>query len=412
MALVVVAVWNVSQWRSIEAEEKRGESLRKLVETTKSSRSKAVTAAASARAARTKSPADKGPMDWKSISAKLKEMEDDGGVGDIRTMLAYQKRVSEMSKEEILAAMDEISALDLDSDRKAELEEMLVGPLIEKDPQLALEKFADRISLDDDAVGSELSTALGAWAKKDPAAAAAWLDRQIAAGLFESKSLDGLSQQRMAFEAELVGILLGSDINAAGQRIAALPEDQRREALEQIPFSDLSPGAQKAYAELVRGLVPQDERAGSFTHVIADLVPEGGYSKVTAFLDDIQATPDERAVSARQAANAQLEEIAGERAVTREDVDAMRDWVNRQAPGTADRVTGEALADAAQEGGEFGFDEASKLALEYHKRSGNDELLVAFLESFAARSNLEEALPIADRITDPKLRDQVLKRLK
>ena len=107
-----------------------------------------------------------------------------------------------------------------------------------------------------------------------------------------------------------------------------------------------------------------------FHHVISELVPDGGYAKVAEFLDGIQATPEERAVSARQAANSQLEEIAGERAVTREDVDAMREWLDRQAPGTADRVTGESLADAAQEGGEFGFEEASKLALEYHRSAG------------------------------------------
>jgi len=409
---VAVAVWNVSQWRAVTTVETREQSLRELVRTARASRATAISSAAPKHASKVKIAAGNEPIDWKNLSNKLKEMEDSDGMGDLRTMLAYQKRVSEMSKEEILAALSDISSLGLDDERRASLEEMLVGPLIEKDPQLALEKFADRIALDDDAVGSELSTALGAWAKKDPAAASAWLDKQIAAGLFESKSLDGLSQARMAFEAEMVGVLLGSDLNAASQRIAALPEDQRREALEQIPFSELSPGAQKAYAELVRGLVPQDERAGSFTHVISDLIPEGGYSKVGAFLDDIQASPEERAVSARQAANTQLEDIAGERAVTSQDVDAMRAWLNQQAPGTADRVTGEALAEAAQGGGEFDFEDASKLALQYHKSSGNDEVLVAFLESFAARSNLEEALPIADRIFDPKLRDQVLKRLK
>jgi hypothetical protein len=163
---------------------------------------------------------------------------------------------------------------------------------------------------------------------------------------------------------------------------------------------------------LVRGLVPQDERAGSFTHVISNLMPESGYAGVETFLNDIQATPEERAVSAREAANTRLEEIAGDRAVTREDVDTMRDWLERQAPGTADRVTGEALADAAQEGAEFSFSDASKLVLEYHQSTGNDDMLVAFIESFAARSNLELALPLADKIMDAQLRQDLLARLK
>jgi len=292
------------------------------------------------------------------------------------------------------------------------LEEMLVSPLIEHDPALALETFANRIPNEDDGVAWQLPGALAAWAKIDRAAASNWFDRQIESGLFDSKSLDGQSQPRMEFEGALVGELLGSDINAAGQRIAALPEEQRREALEQISFSELSPAAQKAYADLVRSLVPQDERAGSFTYVISDLVSEGGFSDVDRFLDDIGATSEERAVSAREAANTNLEEIASDRPLTSEDVDKVRDWLKQQAPGTEDRVTGEALADAAQEGGDFGFEEASKLALKYHRSSGNDDVLIAFLESFAARSNLEEALPLVDKISDPARRDEILKQLK
>ena len=412
VALVVVAIWNVSQWRAVSASEDQERSLRNRIDTAKTAHASGTSKSSGSRSVKTKAASGSEPIDWKDMAARIREMEEDDGMGDFRMMMAFEKRVSEMNEEELLAALEEISQLGLDAEAKASLEEMLVVPLIEKDPELALTKFANRIPLDDDGVASELSTALGAWAKKDPVAAAAWFDKQIAAGTFDSKSLDGQSQIRMEFEAALVGELLESDMSAASQRIAALPDEQRREALEQISFSELSPAAQKAYAELVRGLVPQDERAGSFTHVISDLITDGGYAKVTSFLDDIQATPEERAVSARQAANSQLEEIACERAVTREDVDAMRAWLDRQAPGTADRVTGEALADAAQEDGEFGFEDASKLALEYHKSSGNDEVLVAFLESFAARSNLEEALPLADKISDPKLRNEVLKRLK
>jgi hypothetical protein len=77
-----------------------------------------------------------------------------------------------------------------------------------------------------------------------------------------------------------------------------------------------------------------------------------------------------------------------------------------------DKVTGEAIADAAQDGGEFDFEDASKLALKYHRSSGNDEVLIAFLESFAARSNLEEALPLVDKISNPARRAEILKRLK
>lgn len=408
LALVAVGVWNVAQWRAVSVEAGR---VRDLSERIQAARS-APAAMTDVRFAKPKAALAEGPIDWKRLASQFKEMEESGGMGDIRTMIAFQKRLAAMSRDELVAALEEIASLELDAGQRELLEQMLVSPLIGKDPELALTTFASRIPLDDDGVAWQLSSALAAWAKINPAGAAAWFDRQIAAGLFDSKSLDGQSQTRTEFEAAMTGVLLDSDVAAANRRIAALPEDQRREALEQISFSELNAAGQKAYMEMVRGLIPQDERDGSFSHVISELVPDGGYARVGAFLDEIQATPEERSVSAREAANTRLEEIAGEREVTRQDVDAMREWLKNQAPGTEDRVTGEALADAAQEGGEFGFAEASKLALEYHQTSGNDDVLVAFLESFAARSNLDEALPLADKITDPARRDAILKRLK
>ena len=179
-----------------------------------------------------------------------------------------------------------------------------------------------------------------------------------------------------------------------------------------IYFEELPEQAQQGYAKLVRGLVPEDERAGAFTNVASALVSEDGFEGVGKFLDSVNATAAERVVSSREAANSLMLEIADERVITRSDVETMRKWLEGQAPGTADKVTGEALGDAAQDGGEFGFAAASELALEYHRSSGNDDVLVAFLESYAAQSNLEQALPLADNITDAKRREDLLRRLK
>lgn len=407
LALAAVLAWNLAESRSIRSLDAGTRELRGKIA---SARGSGVSAVAGGRKPKTPLKIG-GAIDWKGMSQRIAAMQDGGGTSDIRAMMDFQQRLSGMTGDEIVAAFDEIQALGLEEDERSLLEEMLIEPLIEKDPELALARFVDRIGNDDDGVAWQLSAAMGNWAKKDLTAATAWFDRQIAAGVFDSRSLDGRSQARLEFEAALAAELLGSDSAEAGQRIAALPEDQRREALEQISFSELSPAAQAAYAGLVRSLVPQDERAGSFTHVISELVPDGGYTQVDAFLDTIRATAEERQVSSREAANTRIGEIAGEREVTRQDVDAMREWVEKQAPGTADKVTGEALADAAQEGGELDFEGASDLVLEYHQRSGSDDVLVSFLESFAARSNLELALPLAEKIRDPKRRAEILAML-
>jgi hypothetical protein len=405
VALVLVVSWNVMERNSARNLSEENDALKQLIADT------GKTSAARPREIRRTRPVAGGGIDWKSVSRGL---QNDSGalLPSIRQAADLGKRLDDMGVDELLAALDEIRTLDLGDEERGELEAMLFDPLVAKDPAMALKHFADRIGNDDDAVGWQLSSAMAAWAKQDPKAAAAWFDQQIAAGVFEARSLDGRSQARLEFEGALVAELLAGNPDAASARLAALPEDQRREALEQISFSELDSDAQAAYAALVRGLVPQDERAGSFTHVISDLVLNSGFDEVDRFLDQIQATTEERSVSAREAANARFEEIANEREITREDVDTMRQWIEKQAPGSADRVTGEALGDAAQDGGEFDFAAASKLALEYHRKSPTDDVLISFLESFAARSNSEQAIHLAEQIRNPQRREEILEQLR
>jgi hypothetical protein len=404
-ALVLVVSWNVMERNSARSLSEENDVLKQLIADTER------TSSARPREVRKTRPVVGGGIDWKTVSRGLQN-NPDGLLPSIRQAADLGKRLDEMGVDELLAALDEIRSLDIGAEERGELEAMLFDPLVAKDPAMALKHFADRIGNDDDAVGWQLSSAMAAWAKRDPAAAAAWFDQQIASGTFDAKSLDGRSQARLEFEGALVGELLAGNPDAASARLAALPEDQRREALEQISFSELNSDAQAAYAALVRGLVPQDERAGSFTHVISDLVQNSGFDEVDRFLDQIHATTEERSVSAREAANARFEEIANERPITREDVDTMRQWIEKQSPGAADRVTGEALGDAAQDGGEFDFAAASKLALEYHRKSPGDDVLISFLESFAARSNSEQAIHLAEQIRNPNRREEILEQLR
>ena len=75
-------------------------------------------------------------------------------------------------------------------------------------------------------------------------------------------------------------------------------------------------------------------------------------------------------------------------------------------------IAGKALAEAAQDDGEFDFDSASEWVLDYQKKSGNDDVLTAFLDGYSAHSNLEEAQALIGLISDPVRRQQFLDELK
>jgi len=408
MALVLVGVWNVSQMRSISSLEDERVTLRqRIAAATGPSGTGMMMASRPSKSGK----AGSDRIDWKSLSSQLASAEEGGSAGEMRAMMNFQQRLDKMTKEEMIDALDEIASLNLPDASRAMLESMIIDPLIAQDPEMALKHLADRIQSDPDGVGWQLSNALREWAKNDLSTASAWFDKQIADGNFDSKSLDGRSDVRLQFEGALMESLLGSDPSAAARRLSELPEDQRREVLQQVPFGELSEESRNAYTDLVRNLVPADEREGSFAHIATELVGSGDYADVSAFLNGVHATPSERSAAAGDAADSKLSQLAMEGKVTAKNVDEMRAWLKDQAPGQIDSITGKALAEAAQERGKFKFSDAAQLALQYQQSSGNDDVLVAFLKSYSARSNLDEAKHLAEMIKNDARRAEILKGL-
>jgi hypothetical protein len=132
------------------------------------------------------------------------------------------------------------------------------------------------------------------------------------------------------------------------------------------------------------------------------------YEKVGDYLDAIDATPAERAASAERAAEMRIQTLSREEKITRSDIDAIREWAGKVAPDAVGTVTGKALARSTNINTTLTFDEAAKLALEYHAETQDDDVLVGFLDSFAGNDNKVAARVIAKSIIDPERRKELL----
>ena len=344
VALVIAGAWLVSQRQSIATLESQSSLLRKEIAARRSA-GNVGDAASSRPAAPARQTKDKAPIDWKKIAAQFEESRNSGGMGDMRTMMRLSQRLMSMDKDELVAALDEIASLDLPDQSRMMLEQMLIGPLIEKDPEFALTQFIDRINAEHGGMGWQLSRAMAEWAKKDPAAATAWFDRQIAAGTFESKSLDGKNQHRMQFEGAMIGTLLSSNPEAAALRLAALPEDQRDDVLRNHAANSLKKEDQLAYAKLVRQSLPEKEQTECITGLVSRMANTGDdYSAATDCMERIEATPAERDACVEETAESRFQQLSYQRKITADDIDQLREWTMSQSPELTDRATGMALA--------------------------------------------------------------------
>ena len=408
VALIVAGNWFGMQRKSISTLEQEIILLRRHISTATAN----IASGSQNQKARSPSKAkDKEAINWKNTAAQFAEMQRSGGMGDMRAMMRFQKRLMAMDAQEIVAALDEIAALDLPDEQQNILTQMLIGPLTSKDPELALTRFTDQLKDSDSPFRWQLSNAMGQWAKKDPVKASAWLDQQISAGTFDSKSLDGKNQSRMQFEGALIGVLLAGDPDSASRRLAALPEDQRADVLRHHTSNRLPEENQRAFAKLVREQLPEHEQAQVISQQASQLAQQGdNYEKASAYLDRIDATPAERKASAG-AATSKLRNISHQRKLTREDVDTMREWISTQSPDDTDRLTGKALGQTLNGQGNNTLEAVSELAVQYHESSGNDEVLATFLESWQVRQNKEQARELAGKISDQERREKILKTL-
>lgn len=355
---------------------------------------------------------EKEPIDWKNLAEQIIEMKRGGGMGDMRAMMRLQQRLQAMSAGDLVAALDEITALELPEESRMMLEQMLIGPLCQKDPELALTRYADRIGEENGGMSWQLSNAMKEWAGKDSLKAMAWMDQQIAEGNFNSRSLDGKSRPRMQFEGMLIGSLLSSNPTAAADRLRGLPEDQRSEVLRHYTGNAVSEENQLAYADLVRAEIPEEIQADTLAQQASSLAWQEGYQKIDGYLDRIEASPSERAAVVGETLEMKVRQLAEKRAVTREDIDTMRKWADKQSPESTDRVTGKALAHTLSSEHPMKFSEAAELVTQYNDAGGNDKVLIGFLSEPEIRTNKKEARALAERIADPKNREMILERLK
>lgn len=366
------------------------------------------TPAAAATRRNTKTALDKRPIDWKEVADQL-----DGSYGISRApylaspvVLRLGNALSAMNREELVAALDDLGKAGLDPIQRQSLEGRLQGLLAKHDAEDALNRIL--ASPDEPSAQSHL---LGAYANADLKKAEAWLDRQIAEGKLDDKSLDGGNYRRLVFERELIYRLIAADPDAAARRMAALPESQRL-AMLQVRGAKVPENAQASFARLLREQLPEKDRLSVITWALTEKGEVGttSYAEADAYLQRIEALPTERdACILALAKRGRFPRASGDFfKVGSEDLDALRAWVGKVAPPVVEQATANAVQSLLFN---INYQDAAAIALQCHEAGASDETLIPLLESHYVEDNGDLARSIAGRLRDPQRREDYLKKL-
>ena len=398
--LAVAGCWLLMQERNIAEIDNQTSSLEKRIATARNQKPEQSTGAV--KKPRPDANAGDAAFDWKRILSEL------SGQGDGSELTRLRKRLKNMSAAEISNAFDEIERMDMLPEATFRLENVFLPALIEMDPVAALTKFAGAANsgIAGPSERDFLARALGVWARKEPANAGAWMDRMLSNGMFDNKSLAGASPTRIRFETEMVEALSHSDLAAAKQRLSALTEDAAQAVLVRTYPSADRQEQDAVFAKLARETLSPSRSIAVFSCEASRLSKD--YADVTAYLDRISASAAEREACIGEAAKTRLGNISFDRAVTLEEVEAMRDWAGANRA-DVDEVTGKALGHATG-GNRMTFDDASAIVLHYYEISGDDHIIRAFLTG-NARSFGDQSRALAEKIADPAQRAAILERI-
>jgi hypothetical protein len=348
------------------------------------------------------------PIDWDKLAASIQENQE----GKASGLHSIQRRLLAMDTRELLAALDRIAAMDVDDVTRRQLENLILDPLCKKDPGAALDHFKGKLQGQEGMETFLLTHALRNWAKKDPAAATGWLDRELAAGTFEPRSLDGKNPVWTRLEAAVVFGQFAADPAKAEARLSCLSVEMRAEILGQADaFHKMSASDEIDYAAIVRRQLDEKGRVAAIAErAKRALEKAGGFAAVDEYMNSVYAAPDERELAADRVAVEYARSLALKKELRTKEIEAMRAWVARDAPAAVGRLTGEALGMAVSFGGGMEFADGSALALHYRRSDGNDDTLHAFLSKIDPKPNKAEARKLAETITDPEKRENLMRK--
>ena len=315
----------------------------------------------------------------------------------------FRAELDRLDVDDLLAVLAELDASEASLRDKGTLAGFIIGSLSRRDPRLALDTAIARLPGGGPGGLTQPGIIYQRWAATDLAAAAEWLDQQVAKGALAEVAIGKLKvTPRTRFESELVRAQAALDPAAAATRFAAIPVEQREAILTDDWFGASSPEQMKAVAEFLRE--HYEDAPSALAKAASARIGQGELGDAEKFLEALGPAPDERAALVGEALRSR---VTGkqELLITPEEA---REWIVKQSPEDAGRLTGTMLGQMMEW---HEFAELSRLALKYGEESGSDEVLVTFLkdasEGERAELNKAEILALAEKIEDPAVRAEV-----
>ena len=167
-------------------------------------------------------------------------------------------QIHEMDEASLLATLQALDTMNLDGASRAWFENLVQHQLADEYPEAMLNHYRETMRELSPEGSTILEEAIMNWKETDPAAATAWLDREIAAGTFETQGINPENEMLAQFEGVVLSHRMSNDLQGTIDRLTALPLRTQIEILHNAKrLSLLSPEQEEVLTPIARELTEQ-----------------------------------------------------------------------------------------------------------------------------------------------------------
>jgi len=405
IALGGSAVWIHSQEKPLADLEEKKRILQERITRVKALREKSADSGKKGSPGSKKSKDDQyllpdGSPDWEAI-AELMKTNQAGMNQNMRLMMRLQQKMMEMTAEDITENIAKIRALEINDEIRINLESQLIVLLSQKDPTAAMDLASDSLDPKKRHQSWHLKSAFTELAKKDPAAAMLWMDKQIEAGKFVSKSLDPSDNPRLDFESRLMGALFQNDPAAVHKRLDQFSkEEQHRILMHHHQWKKEGGTVTMEYLDLVRERGIEDLVPSIVGDAVTTQVRSEGLSSASKAIAAFNLTPEEQ----KEALDSAVDNFSQRWDGTKPDLTEVYPWAQKEDPERAVELTARALNNQARHS-HGNLQTIFETAKDIATSTGESEILDQFMEDRRKYGNLSRHL---SHFKDEKLREQFM----
>lgn len=338
----------------------------------------------------------------------------------------FAEKLAAIGPEDLVRLIREAATCDVRLDQRGNLLESLVAALGKTDPGLAVTTTVDALPADTTfehfIESAEVHEMLGTWAWKDADAAWKWIQQEAASGKLKRPFARGRASfptLEAMLSSRLLAPLIAAGSAGRGELMARLPSGSRGAVLTMaidhgFHGAESDPAGRAAlFVDEIRTQIPERDQPMVLRRLVSKVSGRAGekLEEVSSLFEQVELSNQEREIMAAAVVSSRLQLVPLDyhRDMEKSEILTVSRWLSKEVFGAAEGILGQAVSNRERS---YLRQAESSLTMIDRWDEATDQSLARVLSGRFPGELLDQAIERAERIQDPVLRIETLRKLR